>query len=78
MQVRPASGTKPQMVPVGQVKMTLRPPSRQRRMFAPPSGSQRTLPSEVGGHRSPAVLPLVSQVTSPPSVVQPRLPLQSE
>jgi len=49
----------------------------QRRIAVPPSGSQRTRPSELGAQMSPAVLPLVSQTVVSPFCVQPAGPWQS-
>lgn len=49
----------------------------QRKMLMPPSGSHRTLPSEVGAQRSPTLLPEVSQSAVSDVTVQPRGPLQS-
>ena len=43
----------------------------------PPSGSQRTRPSEVGAQKSPPVLPVVSQNVVSPLCEQPCGPWQS-
>lgn len=77
MQVSAPASFVPQKVGEAQVKMTPSMPSAQRRIFTPPSGSQRTLPSDEGAQRSPTEFPLVSQSTVSAVAEQPPDPLQS-
>ena len=67
----------PQIAGGVQVKMTPSTPSTHRKMLRPPSGSQRTLPSDVGAQWSPTELPVVSQSAVSLVTEHPLGPLQS-